>query len=444
MIARSRSKFACRPLPAMPSITQLPCEVVGLVLKSLDHPRYLCSALLTCRHFYSSFKESHGVRTSILRHQVTPALLPYAVAVAEAAQLPRPLSSASISSLLDELYKTPARLAARMSTLPASTVQSMSLTHDTIHTLAMDFATKAHALIPPFPTCTPVLSPSEYFRFCRAFYRVELFYIMSREYEFEALTQSLFFSRHHPWENEQLASVYEYLEARFAEASLDVLMHDVDFGEGGVDYLTTGAENGWRQAWLSHGVLFIYDLTKADSYEARHEILVDAYYSPHESEACLPEALQEVITPDVSEDTIVAQYSETHLQMIPQLYGHQIGNDKVDMDPGPYRAWREENKDQWLEDSCMHESAAWLRERAYVFWDDDRLRNLPRGFGDSPGERSLGYTEEEFEEMLDSFDERSQISLKGGSGYWSKGDTSRIEWTEWSSLEEEETPSPEG
>lgn len=99
---------------AMPSVTDLPCELVGKILSNLDHLRHLPAALLTCRHFYASFKETHGVEASILRHQVTPSLLPIAVALLEAPRLPRPLDASSIISLLDEPHSQPTRLAARV------------------------------------------------------------------------------------------------------------------------------------------------------------------------------------------------------------------------------------------------------------------------------------------------------------------------------------------
>jgi hypothetical protein len=61
------------------------------------------------------------------------------------------------------------------------------------------------------------LSPTEYFRFCCAFYRVELFCTLFRSGAFEDDMNPWFFSRHAPWGNEQLGCVYEQLEARFAE-----------------------------------------------------------------------------------------------------------------------------------------------------------------------------------------------------------------------------------
>ncbi len=88
----------------MPPITQLPCEIVATILANLNHLRDLLSTLLACRHFYISFKESHGTEASILRRQITPALVPYAVALMEASRLPHPLSHSSINGLLDDLY----------------------------------------------------------------------------------------------------------------------------------------------------------------------------------------------------------------------------------------------------------------------------------------------------------------------------------------------------
>lgn len=75
----------------------------------------------------------------------------------------------------------------------------------------------------------------------------------------------------------------------------------------------------------------------------------------------------------------------------------------------------------------MRTDNAWLRERAYVFWDEDRVRSLKDGFGKHPGYQA--FPEREYEDMMESFNERSKIWLHGGGGYWSKGDTSRIVWS---------------
>lgn len=257
----------------MPLITQLPCEIVGAILGNLDHLQFLLLALLACRHFYNSFKESHGVEASILRQQITPALIPYSVTLMEASRLPPPLVASSVLGLLDELYRRPDRLAARLKTFPITMIRNMCLTHDAIHALATDFAISAFNRIPSrnisTGTSTSVaLSPLEHFRFCRAFYRVELFYTLFRDGGFQNDPKPWFFSSHPPWENEQLGCVYEYLEARLAEgqkasikgtriywrdlltpytALLDVATHDILCGEIWAHYLTSPEDNQWRQ-----------------------------------------------------------------------------------------------------------------------------------------------------------------------------------------------------
>ncbi|KAK4097338.1 hypothetical protein N658DRAFT_292857 [Parathielavia hyrcaniae] len=224
-------------------ITQLPCEIIAEILLNLDHLRFLPPALLACRHFYASYKESHGIAASILRRQIAPGLLPYAVAVLEASRLPRRFTFStftnSFRSLLDELYDRPARLADRLPVLPMNLMRKMSRTHDVIHAFAIDFATRALDGISARAEKTGnsasgevALSPSEYFRFCRALYRVELFYTMFWDGPpaVSINKANWFFFRHPPWENEQIGCIHVYLQTRLVEASRDVVEHDVLFG----------------------------------------------------------------------------------------------------------------------------------------------------------------------------------------------------------------------
>ena len=56
---------------------------------------------------------------------------------------------------------------------------------------------------------------------------------------------------------------------------------------------------------------------------------------------------------------------------------HQFGqpNDE-DTDLGPYRAWGTENVGFGMYESFIPEIKVWLRERAYVLWDSDRVRKM--------------------------------------------------------------------
>jgi len=64
--------------------------------------------------------------------------------------------------------------------MPKMNLQNMRRMQDIIHTLASDLAARSWALLSPQTVEGPVLSPEEYFRFCRAFYRVELFFYAVR------------------------------------------------------------------------------------------------------------------------------------------------------------------------------------------------------------------------------------------------------------------------
>jgi hypothetical protein len=69
-----------------------------------------------------------------------------------------------------------------------------------------------------------------------------------------------------------------------------------------------------------------------------------------------------------------------------------------------------------------------FRKCAYVLWDFDRLvkYNMLNLFKQLPETSDPPYTSQHEDDMRGSFDERSKIWQKGGSGYWSKDDTSRI------------------
>lgn len=210
----------------MSVITKLPYELVASVLRKFDNVRFLPPSILTCRHFYSSFKEHPDVKYEVLRRQVTSDLLPYAVAVMEASRLPHPLTGASIQGILDALYNEPAKLVTQLRTVPLPVLLKMGQTHDVIQSLAADFATDAWTLLSqtdPGVSGNLVLSPKESFRFRRAFYRVELFFNLYRSRgvglsdSFSDSDYRRFLSKHPPWENEQLGCVHDYLEKKFSE-----------------------------------------------------------------------------------------------------------------------------------------------------------------------------------------------------------------------------------
>lgn len=101
-----------------------------------------------------------------------------------------------------------------------------------------------------------------------------------------------------------------------------------------------------------------------------------------------------------------------------------------DTDNGPISAWKSEHRYLPPEAWVMAGYTTGLRERAYVLWDNDRMDKycMLELYGSVPEVSSHMCHEDEFSNMQKSFEDRSQIWRKGGRGYWSPKDTSRIEW----------------
>jgi hypothetical protein len=172
---------------------------------------------------------------------------------------------------------------------------------------------------------------------------------------------------------------------------------------------------------MSLGVCFLDRLKNENSYEAK-KALLDSVVSA--GSASLYYGLIGSPREDSTSDALLEEYTEENIK---DLVRHQ---DLLDTNNGPYSAWFSAHRDVPRSFWVMFDNNAGLRECAYVLWDIDRIEryNLLKLFENVPVDPSHLYTDGEFEEMQESFEERSIIWQKGGSGYWSKGDTSRIMW----------------
>ncbi|KAK7452058.1 hypothetical protein Landi51_04720 [Colletotrichum acutatum] len=325
----------------MPSITDIPCELVASILRSLDDFETLTSALLTCRHIYSSFKQIPGTELAILRGRIGLDLLPYSVASLDASRLePSPGDESSFCGLLDLLYDDPSQL--------------HSTAEVKIH-LSCDITTSSEAV---------GLSSSEYSRFCRAFYRVDLFYVL-----FGAVGNfntgfgegNLLLHRHPPWENEQLGCVHDFIKAKYQEASSDVFAYNAPFDEYQTDYFTTGGNNIMIQIWLSHGLDFLRRLMSTDSHESKRVLLVSAINAGWTH---LPEALVCIMDSHAYNSTNLEDMSTSELTTIIPAYENICNTDK-----GPYAGWYAANTSVQPLFWVYRLENRWLRRRAYVFWD---------------------------------------------------------------------------
>lgn len=159
----------------MRGILNLPCEVVGSVLRSFDNVHCLLPALLTCRHFYASFQETPGVAATVLRRQVDPKRLPFSIAILEASNLPHPRSPVLVKALLDKLYHRSDELAAQASIIPTRDILMLGRVHDVIESLATDFLSQAWARLGLVQDDDSLaIAPMEFLSACRAFYLAEL------------------------------------------------------------------------------------------------------------------------------------------------------------------------------------------------------------------------------------------------------------------------------
>jgi hypothetical protein len=158
-------------------------------------------------------------------------------------------------------------------------------------------------------------------------------------------------------------------------------------------------------------------LANQSSYDSQQALLESAFGA---DVADLYEALA---FEDNDDDATLAEYTDKDLAVL------FPDPDKEDDDKGPFEAWRVAYKDLSRSAWVMLGNTG-LRERAYVLWDQDRLLryNMLELFENAPKDLELLTAEDGYDNMLESFEERSNIWQEGGRGYWSADDKSRIVW----------------
>lgn len=174
---------------------------------------------------------------------------------------------------------------------------------------------------------------------------------------------------------------------------------------------------------ISQGIQFVHRFANEPSYDARKEIIEAAFSSPMTD---LYDTMVNLFRDDHGDQVPLAECTDEELaRLLPAPCDR-------DTDKGPYEAWRVAfgymHGTQWV----MMTDHAWLRERAYVLWDMRRLEEygMLEVIENAPEDSALIEAEKDLEDMQESFVERSRIWNKGGRGYWSKGDTSKIVWPE--------------
>lgn len=210
------STSAAKSPPPANSLPGLPAEIKQAVLASLPDIASLKALMLICSSFYHAFHDCESrILAKILQNQITPGVLPHALATFESSK-EAPWSRERSESLI-MLYNT----GQTPSLLPKWTLRNamvLSKMHDHVRFFAKRFACSAlsHHPVTGVPETNPrPISPSEFSRIEGTLYRFQfycnLFALRRRgcgDYVETYMTSFLSFA---PWENEQLACIHDYL-----------------------------------------------------------------------------------------------------------------------------------------------------------------------------------------------------------------------------------------
>lgn len=203
----------------------------------------------------------------------------------------------------------------------------------------------------------------------------------------------------------------------------DVAEHDVEWGEFEVEYI-----NDWearlnyrKETYLCLGLAYLRKVINISTFDDRCHALKEREGYNHCS---LFDAL--TAQDDVNNLSDLSSFTkEDERVYIPAQL-------TIDGDKGPEEAWR------WAYACNTHEywynmnEQGFLRERGYVMWDSTRLAQwdlLKHVWDELPHEPFIiDDHHRRQDKMRDSFEARHKIWRRGGRGWWSPGDESRIIW----------------
>ena len=422
--------------PSKLSLVFLPHEIRVAIFSYLPDVSSVKALALTCSYFLHTFRSVKWiVLDSVLRAQIDPELWSLAIMVLSSSRL-EPWSRKGVFRCLTQHYDE--RGLSQCTGLEALYLSEL---HKHVQFFAADFASSILD-----PVYQVEASPREIRRFERAFYRFELYCNLFRrrkgcgEERFSAQEQrSYFFARYPPWENEQLACVHDYL---FEQLSLgmysdifqhdprmltgpafnDVAEHDVLWGKLGIPYANDHDEpdNIWKEHYLSLGLDYLYRAATAANYDDRYKLV-----SPNlgSDELFLFNGLK---SQDEDDDVLVIAFNTE------EQYKYLKEHLAVDDDNDPFHVWRWAHADSTK--ACLYfgDGKGTLRSSGYVMWDLDRLYgqalfSRPWDIYLGPVIRRQDYDRRN-RQMQRSFGERSKIWSRGGTGWWSTDDESKVQW----------------
>lgn len=205
----------------------------------------------------------------------------------------------------------------------------------------------------------------------------------------------------------------------------DVAEHDVAWGAFNVDYGDL-IDSPYIQHVLSLGLEELHRITLASTYEERYRLL-NTPSGPPATSGFLQDALETAnnANEDLFLDRLTPEQEALHIKK-PFF---------ADPDSGPRDVWLWAHKVESWANWVYQENRRQLRQWGYVMWDKSRLETagvLQEPWYDPTD--TLDYLLEEEEAvrqrgyMQNSWEKRERIRMKGGSGWWSWGDESKVKW----------------
>ncbi|KAK4147356.1 uncharacterized protein C8A04DRAFT_24598 [Dichotomopilus funicola] len=455
-----RSASPVENLPRVPPIYGLPTEIVAHILGCLDS-RSLLSTILAHPLFHATFQtfQQHVLKEILLR-LVPPQLLPLAFATYEAESIDYSDWN-SIRRLLDRVHVRQDQAVSSPS--PALGLPPLPLTHrmvaaiERIHRMIEYFTHDLTQRAIPrfnyiFETTRPAtISPSEELRILRAFYRFQLYCNIFGRKAIESAGQAnltaprtkdevwasvtlsskspedmlreleTFFWPWPRWANEQLACVFEYLEAVISVFFDDVAAHDVEWGWRKVDWVEPNIATPHRRFLLFNGLGLPYRLRHSDEFEIWKSLLDSADVGgTGTGKECIV-TMASSLTESVAGRNSLIRLGLYNINYPRGLEGQASWKGIDDAETLPAQLWKVANGPYG---SVLDRTNLLVRDAGYVFWDGyvgeaaevmERVENCSWTFNGRLFPHEIPKLRQV---MRRSWEKRSKIWLEGGRGYW--------------------------
>ncbi|KAJ5741061.1 hypothetical protein N7493_000933 [Penicillium malachiteum] len=361
--------------PRSHGLSLLPIECRQAILVYLDDIASLRSAIVSHSSLYRAFCGAKSlILHSVLSNIVSPDLLPEACAILHASKIRRWYPEARAENLENFRQR---RVQTKLSWQDATSIEEFHLsakffTADFISTALSKNSLKDEEMI----TNVTMVTAIEWHRVLRSFYWWE-WYTLSCGRIWKLGIRKHLSAKHLEmfsiWEQEQLASVGEYLFHKIAKPFNEVAAHDIQWGTLEVDYK---ASEVWEARW-PHRIKgfwvqrlpFLQRLISAETYDQRHDLMKSNWEMTSHSNSLTQSVLDawHFTTSDELDPTLLRDYSE-------EKYNEKIGTPWApDSDNGPVEAWRWTHQELPYEHFVQSPKLQWLRRRGYVMWNYERL-----------------------------------------------------------------------